>query len=254
MWQNYRVIRNCYKYYSSIGIASDIWGMSNNTFTDWVNNMDLIDGKTLNLSGCDLEFEKTNYSDAKYKFNPKASLIRFNFMEIIGRMASIKFMNSGLANSWSESVKMMIDHCIKKMDRPEWNSNIWRENILWKERPDMLMKKYKHLLDNFFAKYNGAKTMPGKKKFMSLEEFKQLCSDGCLMEDESMLADRELSTCFCLSMQTQVDEINQCRNQEMSFIEFIEAFARAADKANLNPIHTPEGKVIFLFAKDKKSI
>lgn len=39
-------------------------------------------------------------------------------------------------------------------------------------------------------------------------------------------------------MMTQVDEIFNKRHLEMSFIEFLEAFARVCDKANLQPDDT----------------
>lgn len=91
-----------------------------------------------------------------------------------------------------------------------------------------------------FTKYSGMKTLPGKKKFMCLDEFKNLCSDGEIFAGESMLAEREIPIAFAISMMTQVDELNQSKVFEMGFLEFLEAFSRVSEKASLYPINTPE--------------
>ena len=109
----------------------------------------------------------------------------------------------------------------------------------------MTLKKFKPLLEWMFTKYSGMKTLPGKKKFMCLDEFKNLCSDGEIFAGESMLAEREIPIAFAISMMTQVDELNQSKVFEMGFLEFLEAFSRVSEKASLYPINTPEDQVIF---------
>jgi hypothetical protein len=111
----------------------------------------------------------------------------------------------------------------------------------------MILKKFKPLLEWMFTKYSGMKTLPGKKKFMCLDEFKNLCSDGEIFAGESMLAEREIAIAFAISMMTQVDELNQSKVFEMGFLEFLEAFSRVAEKASLYPINTPEDQVLLIF-------
>lgn len=242
--ENYRHIRNCYKYYSSVGIASDVWGISNNSWTEFINQCGIIDGKTFNLAGSDLQFNISNYpGDRKDVYNPKASLVRFNFLEIIVRIGIVKYKDSGITDSFSSAIQFMMDQITPYLKTPLFDSQIWREESLWKERPDMTLKKFKPLLEWFFAKYSGMKTLPGKKKFMCLDEFKNLCADGGIFEGESMLAEREVPICYAISMMTQIDELNQSKVFEMGFLEFLEAFSRVADKANLVPIQTPEEQV-----------
>lgn len=43
-------------------------------------------------------------------------------------------------------------------------------------------------------------------------------------------AERDIQLAFNLSMMTQVDELNQDRIFQMSFVEFLEAVARVAEK------------------------
>jgi hypothetical protein len=106
--ENYRHIRNCYKYYSSVGVASDIWAIGNNSFTEWVNQCGIIDGKTFNLAGSDLQFNISNYpGDRKDLYNPKGSLVRFNFLEIITRIGIVKFKDSGTTDSFTTAIQFM---------------------------------------------------------------------------------------------------------------------------------------------------
>ena len=55
-----------------------------------------------------------------------------------------------------------------------------------------------------------------------------------LLNDQ--LKERDLFVCFNLSIQTQIDEIDKNRHIKGTFIEFLEAFARAMDKASWGPM------------------
>lgn len=107
-------------------------------------------------------------------------------MEIIVRIAIVKYKDSGIVETYSEAVSMMMDQIAEEINRPLFDYQSWRDKFYWTERCDLILKKYKHLLEFFFQKYSGAKTKPGQKNFMSLDEFKSLCSDGGLLENESM--------------------------------------------------------------------
>ena len=56
------------------------------------------------------------------------------------------------------------------------------------------------VLENIFKRYSGKKTLPGKKKFMCLEEFYTLCNTGNLFDDN--FVDREAAVAFNLAMMT----------------------------------------------------
>ena len=83
------------------------------------------------------------------------------------------------------------------------------------------------VIENLYKKYSGKKTLPGKKKFMSMEELYQICSTANLFDDN--FVDRDVALAFNLSMMTQKDELNDRRIFEMSSLEFFEALARIAD-------------------------
>ena len=179
--------------------------------------------------------------ELKSKTNPEKALIRFQFMEVLARIAERKYIESGVTKSHFEACKRLFgDHVEKVICR--FDAHLWRDRY-WNEPCDQIYKAYVPLLQHLYKKYSGAKTQPGKPKFMSSEEFKKMCRDMELINDN--FVERDPDICFNMSMQTVVDEINTTRGQEMMFVEFLEAFARTADKASPTP---PEVDVSFNFS------
>ena len=89
------------------------------------------------------------------------------------------------------------------------------------------------VLDYLYKKYSGKKTLPGKKKFMCLEEFYTLCSQANLLDFN--LVDREVAQAFGLSMMTQKDELFDRKIFEMNIYEFFEALGRVAEEYSAVP-------------------
>jgi len=46
---------------------------------------------------------------------------------------------------------------------------------------------------------------------------------------------RDCNVCFNLAMMTQVDELEKDRHLKANFVEFLEAFARAAERISMSP-------------------
>lgn len=81
----------------------DIWAITSNAFTEFVSRANIFDGVNLKLSDIDLRFIGTNSaSNMDFKGNircPERGLVRFQFMEIIVRLADDKYQRNGLANN-----------------------------------------------------------------------------------------------------------------------------------------------------------
>ena len=60
-------------------------------------------------------------------------------------------------------------------------------------------------------------------KFIELVTMSGVCDDN--------FGAREIGPLFNLALQTSIDEIHSTRHMDMRFNEFVEAFARIADKA-----------------------
>ena len=93
------------------------------------------------------------------------------------------------------------------------------------------------------------KTLPGKKKFMSLEELRKIIFES---EIDKEITERDISIIFNCSMMTQPDEMTSYRIFEMSYTEFIEIIGRLADKVSLCSLYYTEEEVNFLGCKQNR--
>lgn len=67
--------------------------------------MGAIDGKLLNLSGLDIEFEKVNFTNQKVEFNSKGLQVRYEMLELMVRIAGAMFISSNKYTTWTEATK-----------------------------------------------------------------------------------------------------------------------------------------------------
>ena len=95
---------------------------------------------------------------------------------------------------------------------------------------DCVYTKYLKVMEEVYRMYSGQRSMPGKPKFMALEEFRNFVTDFAI---DQYFPSTEIPVCFNLAMMTQADELDSERVAEMSFVEWLEAFARVADNASL---------------------
>lgn len=238
LWKVYRQIKDIYKYYSAIGVSGDIFSMPVNAFTDFLNQGNVIDNRNLKLADTDLLFITTNAVTTKQPFNPDRALVRFQFMEIIVRLAMDKYVKTKICATPGDALANLLVDIRKVLNMNPIND--FRIKSLWNHKCDLVFKTYLPILKDAYHHYSGQKTKPGMKKFMCLEELRRFCSDSQLLGDA--FQDREILIAYNFSVMLQVDEVNNDRHLQMYFPEFIEAFARIADKIALIPFVS---KVLF---------
>jgi hypothetical protein len=51
--------------------------------------------------------------------NPDNALCRYEFLEVVVRLAKAKYMETGVTKSYSESVKLLFNNNINKFDQSE---------------------------------------------------------------------------------------------------------------------------------------
>lgn len=122
--------------------------------------------------------------------------------------------------------RILNEHCIPLFS--QYNAQPWRDEKYWCEDCDDVLKKHKQILDTVYAKYSEKKVKPGEKKFMSLEELIDLCKHANLFDEN--FVERDVNLAFNTAMMTQMDELNSEKFFRMTFVEFLEALARIADK------------------------
>lgn len=109
----------------------------------------------------------------------------------------------------------------------------FRWNRYWNEAVDNLYKSHMKLLQEIYDKHSGSFKKPGEENYMAPSEFEAIWLKSGLLNDR--FANRDINVCFNLAMQTRVDEINSDRHLKMSFIEFLEGVARAANYLSYPP-------------------
>jgi NLR family CARD domain-containing protein 3 len=189
----------------------------------------VIDYRTLKLSDVDLLFVSTLASGATYKsrMNPDRQLIRFQFLEILVRLAIEKFFKSSVCKTFDQAViKFFEDHALPYFK--QFTFQDFRDKKIWTEGMDNLVKKNMNVLRDIYRKFSCREIMPNEEPNLSIQEFIDLIT-ATKVVDEAFGA-REIGVIYNIAMITQVDEINKDRHTRMQFAEFVEAVCRVADR------------------------
>jgi hypothetical protein len=147
-------------------------------------------------------------------------------MEILVRLATDKYLKTGLVSRHSEAVARMLDeHCLPAMKL--FDSNRFRYDRYVKEEVDEVFKAYLIILRYLYNSNSARHVKPGQKPFMSLAEFQDICTAAGLINER--FTTREIDIAFNLAMMTHVNELDSDHHFQMTFVEFLEALARVAE-------------------------
>lgn len=169
----------------------------------------------------------TIYSEVKNNpRKPATSLIRYQFMEILVRLATDKYFKTSIVVRHSDAVaRMLEDHCLPSMR--QYDSNIFRNERYLCEEVDNVFRAYLPIVRYLYTTNSKRHVKPGVKPFMSLQEFQDICTAANLCNER--FTTREIDIAFNLAMMTQVNELDNDRHFQMVFVEFLEALGRVAD-------------------------
>jgi len=172
---------------------------------------------------------------------PKTALIRFEFVEVLFRLALKKYFDTKEAPSEYDAVEKLltvniIPNCM------QYNNQPFRDHRYWNEECDNFLKAFYPLFENLYVTHSGKNKLPGEKNFMSFEEYLEIFGVSGLINE--IFTEREAITSFAQAMMTQIDELDNDRHMKMQMLEFLEAISRAADILSLAP---PETIVFFIF-------
>ena len=79
----YKTIKSAYKYLAGIGTGlSGVFSIPLNTFTDFVKQADLVNGRDVKFAESDTQFLTLNKRSKNTYLNPGVALVRFQFLEI----------------------------------------------------------------------------------------------------------------------------------------------------------------------------
>ena len=112
--KNYEIIKNSFMYFaSSPRTYPNIEALD---FTDLCQNHWKILGKDISVKEYNLIFVATNYDEEENENNEENSLCRYEYFEIIARLAKCKFYDKGKVSSVAEAVELMLsEHILPSM-------------------------------------------------------------------------------------------------------------------------------------------
>lgn len=85
--------KEVYKYLASNGANRQVFSVQLNIYTDFVKQIGLLDGKVINTSLSDTEFYSINRRTKASSTNPGTALVRFQFIEIMTRLAIKRYFH-----------------------------------------------------------------------------------------------------------------------------------------------------------------
>ena len=194
---------------------------------DWLDFVDacsawqLVD-KLLTSQDIDRIFIATNFEEEDLEENDDNSLCRFEFMEIIARMAKTKYFDKGVCKTvWESCRKMLREYIIPNtVEVMEWQG--FRDNQLWCLDVDDLFKANQAGVAGLWRTYgtNGK----GKNRLFSKDDGLRMLADAAVP-----LADKKAVLAYALSKQTVANEMGDFdKYNQMNLTEFHEYLGRLA--------------------------
>jgi len=199
----YPFLREVYKRLAAIGLKGSVFSIGLNTFTDFITKHLNIDDKD-GLSEYDRLFITVN-GNKRTDLIPANALVRFQFVEIILRLAIKKCYETGEVENELDAVELFYERHIEPLylgtlEKYLYNQQRWRDERYWNEACDNILKAYAPLFQHLFNVYGGTHKKPGQKHFMTVDEFDALFTESGLVND--LLNQRELALFFNLGMMT----------------------------------------------------
>ena len=236
--------------------GNEFFTVGSNVFNEFLNQSSVFDSyydqSDLGVNWSAVQVSK----DKKQPYNPGNALVRYQFTELLLRIAYDRYVRTKICPSLPEAFALFLEEKIGAVVR-SYNSHVWRQQEYLHETVDIVLKSYKPVIDTVYKLYSGKKSLPGQKAFMSIEEFRQLCIDSKIVNER--IAARELDACFVLAMMVQVDELYEKKHVEMTYVEFLEALCRTCwyispDNVESEEVELSEFKKIGIHVELKEKI
>lgn len=174
----------------------------------------------------DRSFVATNYEEVELDNNDDNSLCRYELLEIIVRLAKIKYTEKHICDTIAEATeRIIVEHILpNSCERMPWQE--FRDERLWTLECDDLLKANKAGIE---ALYRFTKTGPHSSNPLILN-----MDDACALIHQagysSPAHERIAATAYALSKMTIIDEMEDFEDyHNLKRVEFIEFLARAAE-------------------------
>jgi hypothetical protein len=234
--KNFQALARSFIYYSLLG-TGDIFSMQLNEYSDFIDECRIPDhdSEHCKRSHCDTLFITANYEENDDKNNDDNALMRFEFLEIVVRMAVMKF-GEGQSETWdlSDNINRLISELILPSMPPMavQDEDEYRRKRLYCEEMDILYDGHLELLKALYSRYRLPPREGGvRAKRMKLDDWMLLFEDVKLVDDFFTI--RDLKCCFVFARMTAIDEYAIRMNEYITFVDFLDALGRVAELVNL---------------------
>ncbi|TMW67056.1 hypothetical protein Poli38472_012172 [Pythium oligandrum] len=245
--KNFRTISNIYRKYCGHNILTSLAAVAAITPTvanqlqndiisvPWSGYMEFLsEGRILdeNSEYCryaDLEnvFVAANLEltqEAKEKDNPDRSLTRFEFLEVVIRIAINKFHRTGVSDTPVRAVeKLLLEHLVPIC--PE-DPNEFRTRFLYTEEVSEIFSEHIVLLQDVYNSNMGKFCKPGEKKGMQLVEFLTILEKYQVYNDIFRI--RDVKDPFLACKLVVLDEMATVGHKKLLMTDFMEVLLRIA--------------------------
>ena len=170
------------------------------------------------MATVDIALAATNVSNNKYKNSSERELHRYEFMEVIVRLANTKFKEPKIIAKHHDATTELLEKFIipnnRQVDGVNWR---WRE--LYNLKCDEFWRKNQPPTMKLFETY-----LNPTKRYVTMEECFKTCRKAGITISES-----KINECYVESMMTRVDTMSDLSVlQQMRYVEFIVFIARLA--------------------------
>jgi len=260
----YDELEGAFRYYSIMG-TGDEFSMQLNEFTDFADQCMLPDAKSkfCKRAHIDTLFKAANFEEKAEskeaemvaKLNDDNALSRFEFVEIIVRVADAKFLKEKICDSLVEAITVMFEEFIIPNLAPEstLDVSVFREERLYTDDVDdafrgvwdehlkyakdgyrtlakgTQFKALEALYDAFRMEIGGGTII--SRKTMQMDQWMYMLGLMGIMDDEdSKFTLREGRLCYVWAQMRVIDDFKDVEKYEsLNFIDFLEALARVAE-------------------------
>ena len=234
---SYLLILQAFDYYCLLAnnFTESAFEMGENSYNRFCHDCELLEGN-LTSEICQQNFIAVNVESdkksAESKINDDKSLMRMEFIEIVIRLAIVKYKEES-NHDVCEAIKMLIDRNIREnlpaIARVE--SNEFRETRFYYRDVEEVYLSHLKVLKLIYKKYKNFKPVGGSALF-SLPSWMQFLKDSSMIGemDEGDFTTREAMLAFFYSRMTVIDEVkHRSKFVSLSFTDFLEAIGRVTD-------------------------
>ena len=168
----YRYIKDAYRVQAGLGNAGSVFSVPLNQFTSFLQELDLIDNHNFKQADADRMFIAINtVVGLRGPQNPANSLVRYQLMELLIRVAMEKYPIMPTEAEAFE--KVCEEHLIPKMGNLD--QTVWRRVNTLTEAIDNVVKAFRPVFKHLYKEYGGKQQMGGRRHYISMEEFELMC-------------------------------------------------------------------------------